>query len=566
MNVISAKKILILAANPKNSTSLRLDREVREIDEGLTRATHRDCFELKQKWAVRPRDVQRAILDLSPQIVHFSGHGLGTEADRQSSQSMRKLSLVPGLSNQPEGLVLEDESGQAKLVGTEALAGLFELFADRVECVVLNACYSDAQARAIAQHIPYVIGMSAAVGDAAACVFAVGFYDALGAGRDIEFAFRSGCVAIGMEGISEELTPVLLKQSEVPQQTQTEVSRTVSLESPEGQVGIESRFYIASPYEERCYEEIKKPGSLIRVKSPHKMGKSSLAARVLAHAAQLGYRTVTIDLEQTNQKFFNDLDLFMQWFCASVGKALGVRVKTEEYWDDIFGANDNSTDYFEKYLLKEDEPPLVLAIDNFDRVFQYTDIETDFCGLLRGWHERSKTKTLWEKLRLLIVHSQESYAQRDINQSPFNVGLPIELSEFTVTQVQDLVARHRLMWSEADLERLTGLIGGHPYMVRVALYYIAAGDFTLEAFLKMAPTEAGVYGDLLRGYLKVLEDCPDLGAAMKKLVDTDGPVSLRTEEAFKLDSMGLVVLVENNVMPRCHLYRQYFRERLGGNG
>jgi hypothetical protein len=147
------------------------------------------------------------------------------------------------------------------------------------------------------------------------------------------------------------------------------------------------------------------------------MGKSSLMLRVLDRAAKLGYRTVAIDWEQTNQKFFHDLDKFMQWFCASVGKPLDVRVKLEEYWDDIFGANDNSSDYFEKYLLNGDDRPLVLAIDNFDRVFKYADIETDFCGLLRGWHERSRSNKLWGNLRLIIVYSQEPYLQKDINQS-----------------------------------------------------------------------------------------------------------------------------------------------------
>lgn len=566
----SVTKILFLAANPQNTPTLRLDEEVREIDEGLKRATHRDQFELKQQWAVRPRDVQRAVLDLNPQIVHFSGHGHGAEGSQATASSTRKLGTVAEVASLPEGLVLEDESGQARLVSAEALAGLFELFADRVECVLLNACYSVVQAEAIAQHIPYVIGMNRAIGDEAAREFAVGFYDALGAGRDIEFAFRSGCVAIQMAGIPEELTPIIKRRSDVRTQGQTPLSQSgklkVSLESPEGLVGIDSQFYIDSAYEERCYEEVTKPGSLIRVKSPHDMGKSSLVLRVLTHAEQLGYRTVMIDLEQTNQKFFNDLDLFMQWFCASVGKALGVRVKTEEYWDDIFGANDNSTDYFEQYLLNGDCSPLVLAIDNFDRVFQYTDIETDFCGLLRGWYERSKTKKQWGNLRLIVVLSQESYAIRDINQSPFNVGLPVELGEFTAAQVQELVARHGLDWSEAELEQFRGLIGGHPYMVRSALYYIASGDYTLATFLKTAPTEAGVYSDLLRRHLKVLEDCPELGAAMQKVVAADNPVNLRTEEAFKLDSMGLVVRVDNDVIPRCRLYRQYFRERLGDNG
>jgi hypothetical protein len=214
---------------------------------------------------------------------------------------------------------------------------------------------------------------------------------------------------------------------------------------------------------------------------------------------------------------------------------------------------------------------LVLAIDNFDRVFQYSDIETDFCGLLRGWNERSKINDSKinkqrKKLRLIVVHSQESYAEKDINQSPFNVGLPIELGEFSPVQVKELAARHGLIWTEAELEQLMGLIGGHPYMVRTALYYIALGDFSLKEFLRKAPTEGGVYSGLLVGYLKVLENCADLGAAMKKVVEAEDPVSLRSEEAFKLDSMGLVVWVEDDVMPRCRLYRQYFRKRLGANG
>ncbi len=350
-----------------------------------------------------------------------------------------------------------------------------------------------------------------------------------------------------------------------PTVTPDKIQQEISLESPEGQVSIDSRFYITSPYEERCYEEIQRPGSLIRIKSPHNMGKSSLMAKVLAQASQLGYRAVTIDLEQTNQKFFDDLDKFMQWFCASVGKPLGVRVKIEEYWDDIFGANDNSTDYFEKYLLEGNDRPLVLAIDNFDRIFKYADIETDLCGLLRGWHESSKIKKLWQKLRLIIVHSQESYAQRDINQSPFNVGLPIELGEFTPEQVQELVARHGLTWTEGELEQFMGLIGGHPYMVRSALYHIAAGYLSLAEFLRTAPTEAGIYSDYLRGHLKTLEDYPELGAAMKLVITSEAPVRLRSEESFKLDSMGLVVRVDNNVKPRCDLYRQYFCDRLEGN-
>ena len=193
--------ILFLAANPKDTGRLRLDQELRDIGEGLQRAQKRDQFNLEQRLAVRPRDIHRAMLDVKPQIIHFSGSGEG-EA----------------------GLIFEDEIGNTKLVSGAALAGLFELFVDQINCVVLNGCYSERQAKAIAQHIPYVIGMNQAIGAEAAIAFAVGFYDALGAGRPIEFAYKLGCAAIHLEGIAENLTPVLLKQSttgEVTVQPQT---------------------------------------------------------------------------------------------------------------------------------------------------------------------------------------------------------------------------------------------------------------------------------------------------------------------------------------------------------
>ncbi|NCR42206.1 MAG: CHAT domain-containing protein [Microcystis aeruginosa W13-11] len=186
------KRILILSANPKNTTPLRLDEEIREIKEGLRRATQRDNFVIETGQAVRYRDIRRAILDFGPNIVHFSGHGAGEE-----------------------GLAFEDETGQVKLVEAQALAGLFGLFADQIECVVLNACYSEVQAKAIAEHISYVVGMRKAIGDKAAIEFAVGFYDALGAGRTVEFAYELGCNSIEIAGISEHLTPQLLSNSDI---------------------------------------------------------------------------------------------------------------------------------------------------------------------------------------------------------------------------------------------------------------------------------------------------------------------------------------------------------------
>ncbi|MEL6939702.1 MAG: CHAT domain-containing protein, partial [Cyanobacteria bacterium J06598_1] len=163
------------------------------ISEGLKRAEHRDAFEIAQRWAVRPRDFQRAMLEELPQIVHFSGHGEG-EA----------------------GLYFEDEVGAPKLVAGSALASLFRLFSlkAKIECVVLNGCYSAVQATAITQHVPYAIGMTDKVGDKAAIEFVVGFYDALGNGESVEFSFEMGKVAMELNATGYEEMPLLLAKED----------------------------------------------------------------------------------------------------------------------------------------------------------------------------------------------------------------------------------------------------------------------------------------------------------------------------------------------------------------
>lgn len=180
------KTILILAANPKDTSRLRLDQEVREIDSGLQRSRKRDNFILKQVWATRPSDFRRAMLEFKPNIVHFSGHGAGGE-----------------------GLAFEDDTGNAKFINNEALSGFFKLFSNHVECVLLNACYSEVQANAIAEHIKYVIGMNKSIGDNAAIEFAIALYDALGSGESIDFAHNLACNAIIWLNSDENLTSLI---------------------------------------------------------------------------------------------------------------------------------------------------------------------------------------------------------------------------------------------------------------------------------------------------------------------------------------------------------------------
>ncbi|BAZ10916.1 TIR protein [Calothrix sp. NIES-4071] len=334
-------------------------------------------------------------------------------------------------------------------------------------------------------------------------------------------------------------------------------------ELPEGQVDLASAFYVERPpNEERCYEAIVKPGSLIRIKAPRQMGKTSLMARILHHASQKGYLTVPLSFQLADGKVFADLDQFLRWFCASIGRRLRLPNKLVDFWDEIFGSKDNCTAYFEEYLLAEINQPLVLGLDEVDLVFQHPKVAADFFGLLRAWHEEGKNRDIWKKLRLVVVHSTEVYMPMNINQSPFNVGLPIELPELDTEQVLDLAQRHGLNWSFTEVKQLMAMVGGHPFLVRVAMYRIARLDTTLDLLLQTAPTEAGLYGDHLRRHLWNLEQRPELATAFKRVVTEITPIKLNPIECFQLLSMGMVHLQGNDVTPRCNLYRQYFKERI----
>jgi transcriptional regulator with XRE-family HTH domain len=335
-------------------------------------------------------------------------------------------------------------------------------------------------------------------------------------------------------------------------------------ELPGGQVELTSGFYIdRPPIESRCYETIAQPGALIRIKAPRQMGKTSLMARILHHAEQQGSRTVALSFQLANRKIFANSDTFLQWFCASIGQELGMLEQLPKCWQlaDLIGSNQCCKAYFEQYLLSESSRPLTLGLDESDRLFESPEIADDFFGLLRALHEEAKRRDIWKKLRLIVVHSTEVYIPMDVNKSPFNVGLPIDLPEFNSQQVQDLAKRHGLNWSDGEVVELMGLVGGHPYLVRLAMYRISRQDVSFNQLVKLPPTEAGIYSDHLRRHLWNLEKYSELMEAMREVVSVSQPVRLRSELGFKLNSMGLVKLEGNNYIPRCRLYEEYFRDR-----
>ena len=168
-------------------------------------------------------------------------------------------------------------------------------------------------------------------------------------------------------------------------------------ELPQGQVRLASAFYLErDPQDSLCYEEIFKPGALIRIKAPRQMGKTSLMARILYTASEKGCRSIPLSFQHADREIFSNLSQLLRWLCVRVARKLRLPPRLDEFWTDAYGSKDNCTAYFEDYLLPEISTPLVLGMDEVDRVFQYSAIVDDFFGLLRAWYEEGRLWNRWK--------------------------------------------------------------------------------------------------------------------------------------------------------------------------
>lgn len=337
-----------------------------------------------------------------------------------------------------------------------------------------------------------------------------------------------------------------------------------SLEFPSGPVPINSPFYIERPpIEEQAYSAICQPGNVLRIRAPRKMGKSSLLSRIIAYAQGVGYKTVNIDFQQADKSIFANLNKFLRWFCANVSRQLQVDNILDDFWDEDIGSKVSCTLYFEAYLLTQIETPIVLILNEVNILFEHIEIAKEFLPMLRYWHEQAQQIGIFDKLRLVVVHSTEIYIKLNINQSPFNVGLQIKLPEFNLEQIKTLAQRHGLNWTDGNkAEQLMAMVGGHPYLVRLAFYFLCQKDMSLEQLLLEAPTQAGIYSNYLRSLWEFLEKEPELFRVFQEIINAKDSVTLEVLFSYKLDSLGLIKLNGNKCRPSCELYRIYFGKQI----
>ncbi|OKH43892.1 serine/threonine protein kinase [Calothrix sp. HK-06] len=352
------------------------------------------------------------------------------------------------------------------------------------------------------------------------------------------------------------------------EQLSTSLRENVNLDMlpcfPSGSVPLGSPFYIEdSSLKNIICQEIIKAGALVTIKAPREMGKTSLLLRILDYANSINYHTVSLNLEQVDSTILSEPNRFLRWLCASVTRQLQLKTKLDEYWDEDLGSKLSSTLYFQDYLLEHIDSPIVLALDEVNKIFEYPTVAKEFLPLLRSWYEEAKRLPIWQKLRIIIVKSTEIYIPLKLNQSPFNVGLPIVLNEFNIEQVQQLAQRYKLNWrDDQEAKLLMVMVGGHPSLIHTAIYHLSVGKINLAQLLETAPTSTGIYSHHLQRLWAILQEQPNLALALYQVINNSQPVQLEPILAYKLKSMGVIKLYENKATLSCHLYWQYFQKHI----
>jgi len=335
------------------------------------------------------------------------------------------------------------------------------------------------------------------------------------------------------------------------------------LETPGGAVRLSSPFYIERRADRELSNLILSMGETALIKGPRQVGKSSVLARLYQHAREQDLNAVYLDFQRLDDAALQDINSLL----LHIGNLISVRFRTakspDHYWDERFGAKDNLTTFLGEEVLDKIDKPFVFFMDEVDRLFA-SSFRDDFFGLIRSWHnDRAFDEERFGKFNMVLAYSTEAYLFiRNLNESPFNVGVKCELEDFGQTEVERLNELHgQPIRTPAQMDELHGLLSGHPFLVRRTYYDIVQKRWTPDALIARACDDDGPFADHLHGHLLALESRPELREELKSAINQK---TCSSDLVFcQLRSGGFVKGPNRSaVEPRCGLYERYFGDRL----
>jgi CheY-like chemotaxis protein len=328
--------------------------------------------------------------------------------------------------------------------------------------------------------------------------------------------------------------------------------------APSGAMDPRSPLYVERLGEQNVLQLMREKGVTLTITGPRQTGGSSLLHRIIKAVERVDKRVIHLDFQQVfGYEDLTDSDSFFRTFCIHLTSLLGEADRVDEYWKAP-GSNVRRCTLYVDYLLRVWGKPLILAIDEVDRLLD-TRFRSDFFGMLRSWHNARAINANFKNLDLVLVTTVDPPERliEDPNQSPFNVGEVVQLADFTQTQAEELNRRYGSPLKPSELKNLLALIGGHPYLTQVALHQVAKGMSSVEQL--SAQNNYGPFARSLANSLSWLRSNDELQEGMIEVLRHNHP----KEAIFqRLRSAGLVRREGRKALPRCQLYENYFREHL----
>ena len=333
-----------------------------------------------------------------------------------------------------------------------------------------------------------------------------------------------------------------------------------------GAVPLDSTFYVLRPTDDEFLNAVSRGDSIVLVKGAREMGKSSLLARGLQQARHQGAKVVLTDLQMLGAVAFSNTESLLLALADSLAEQLDLEAGPRRGWSCERAPTANMERFVRRDVLGAISGPVVWGLDDMDRLSPPgCAFGNEIFGLFRSWHNRRSLDPdgPWSRLTMAMAYATEAHLfVTDLDQSPFNVGTRLTLSDFTEAQVADLNARcGRPLQGEKDIAAFQGLLGGQPYLTRRGLDEMSRRDLSWERLAAEADGDAGPFGDHLRRLLIAVSQDARLTEVVRDLAR--GQSRLSAEDFYRLRSAGIVAgHSADQAAFRCRLYQIYFARLL----
>jgi hypothetical protein len=225
----------------------------------------------------------------------------------------------------------------------------------------------------------------------------------------------------------------------------------------------------------------------------------------------------------------------------------------------------NLSRFVEGQILARSARPVLLLFDSADMTFPHRETYNHLSTTLSYWHKKvtdDPDDPGWTRLGLVVAHATDPDSWKSgVNLSPFDFGPRVILGDFDATQVAELNDGYRRpLHTPEETHRLWELVGGEPYLVRVALFNMATRPCNLAELETSAAREDGPFGSRLKKLLNLTFADAALRLALRSVLKGDG-----CEDEFvfqRLRSIGVIRgESRDRAVFRCRLYEDYFRKK-----